>query len=61
MINFTAKQVRYDQGYVRRLTTRDEVVWALFDEDGEMVHASGNRSSAYFKAADHEISLVLLN
>lgn len=61
MINWTVLQPQYRQAYVRELVEQGRVIWALFDEDGELVHASENRSKAFFKASDQELTIMLLN
>lgn len=47
--------------YVREVEIEGRREWALFDGDGEIVHHSENRSSAFFFAATHEVKVVLLN
>ncbi len=48
-------------GYIRRFTARGTEFWALFDDCGVELVASTNRSSPFFFAAEHDITVRLLN
>lgn len=39
----------------------DTELWALFDEDGELILLTDNRSSTFFKAAADDMTVKMLN
>lgn len=47
--------------YIREVEVDGRREWALFDGDGFIVHQSENRSSAFFFAAEHEVTVLMLN
>ena len=47
--------------YIREIEIEGRREWALFDGEGEIVHHSENRSSAFFFAFNHDVKVVLLN
>lgn len=49
------------EGYVREFDRDGEPFWTLFDDRGNELLASTNRSAAFFYAAEHELTVMMRN
>jgi hypothetical protein len=61
MINWLVPCPFYQVGYVRQFMEEGRDMWVLFDEDGDVVCSTENRSEVFFEAADREIRVMMLN